>query len=103
MQQINTGMTLIQSISNYYATSFVKTLFDDLVAKKQVYIFFMERIDNSSALILQNITADEYRILMTDMSNALKLTIASIHPDLSSLKTQYSLYISETKKKKKNS
>ena len=102
LKQIDAGFVLIQKVSDFFANSFMKSVFDDSVAKKKIFVYFKEYMNNQSTLILNKTVANDYRTFSTDLSSALESAIASINPDLVNSKLQYKLYVTETNSKLKN-
>ncbi|CAO1370760.1 unnamed protein product [Diamesa serratosioi] len=95
-QQITAGITLIQSMSDYYASSFVKTIFDDLNLKRAVYVEFVLRLKSKSITLAQktNITI-ESQTFLNDISNTLNSIIITTNPDLNDFTNQYVWYVKD--------
>lgn len=91
-QRIDTGFNLIIKTSEFFKKPLLQAIQDDFMAKKEVYTFFHDRLNNRSASILESYDASEFRTLSTDMINSLLQTSASIVLNTDVFNSEHDLY-----------
>lgn len=94
----------MSKISEFYKDRYIGSVYDSFIAKKNVFLFFKERMNNRSAL-LQNIIndANDYRSFTTDINNGLDLVIKSTKFDINDLKEMYNTHMKQSNLNMKNS
>lgn len=102
--QINTGYVFMSKISEFYKNRYIGSVYDSFTAKKDVFVYFKERMNNRSAL-LQNIIndANDYRSFTTNINNGLDSAIKSTKFDINDLKEMYITHIKQSNLNMKNS
>ncbi|CAO1339689.1 unnamed protein product [Diamesa tonsa] len=95
-KQVNAGIILLESLSEFYKNSYIGIIHGGFVAKKDIFVYFKERINHRNALILNISDATDYQTLTTDIIAGFDAVIASYTTAIEIFKIKYSSSMKNT-------